>query len=76
VAECNHSSSFRECPLPVTVDEHADQDVDVYGLCANSGQLRQGVGAARATLKVEAISDPGAGQKGYNSLKLTCKPHS
>ena len=38
--------------------------------------LRQGVGAASATLKVKAISDPVAGQKGHNSLKLTCKPHS
>jgi len=37
--------------------------------------LRQGVRAASATLKVKTISDPGAGQKAQNSLKLTCKPH-
>jgi cysteine-rich repeat protein/YVTN family beta-propeller protein len=30
---------------------------------------------ASAELSVKAISDPGAGQKGHNSLKLTCFPH-
>jgi len=36
--------------------------------------LRQGVRAASATLNVKAISD--AGQKGHNSLRLSCKPHA
>ena len=37
-------------------------------------QTTTGFKAASATLRVKGISE-GAGQKGHNSLKLTCKPH-
>jgi hypothetical protein len=39
-------------------------------------QTIEGIKAGNAALSVKAISDPSAAQKGRNSLKLICKPHS
>jgi hypothetical protein len=38
-------------------------------------QTTRGFETARATLSVNAISDPVTKQKGRNSLTLICKPH-